>query len=341
MKYPLIFLLIILANPLSAQLKPDFLPEDVGTPGGQIVRCFCKPGVRNKSRSKGLELAYTNMWKGTFGDEEKNIVRPYTEFDNWSKFEVDLKGPILNKEGFKFLMGYKYTGEYFKMKSIGASFPETFRRLDNVTLKSSNISAIITKPVNERNYLAFRFRYTANGDYKGILDFSQRYAIYKAMGIFGFKVHDDFEWGVGLNYSKSFRQDNFLPFIVYNRTFVNDWGIEIAFPGYVYGRYNMSDRTILLLGTEYTSDSYRIDVPMPNDADLDYAFNQSALLFLVRWEQQIIPWIWGNIRAGYQMNFSTDFESKSTNTQTFLVDPSNSPIFEIGIFISPPEGAFK
>ena len=274
MKYTFIFLMFMLANPLSAQLKPDFLPEDVGTPGGQIVRCYCKPGVRNKSRSKGLEIAYTNMGKGTFTDEENSVTQPYTEFDNRYKYEVDLKGPILNKEGFKFLMGYKYEAEYFNISSVGKDYPETFQYLDKTTLKSGNISAIITKPINEKHYLAFRFRYTANGDFSGIMDFSQRYAIYKGMGVFGIKVHDDFEWGVGVNYSKSFRRSNILPFVVYNRTFVNDWGIEIAFPGYMYGRYNKSEKTIFLFGTEYTSDSYRIAVPMGSEPDLDYALNQ-------------------------------------------------------------------
>ncbi|MEZ4934702.1 MAG: DUF6268 family outer membrane beta-barrel protein [Saprospiraceae bacterium] len=341
MKYTLLILFIILNESLFAQLKPDFFPEDIGTPGGQIVRCFCKPGVRNKSRSKGLELAYTTRGKGTFGDEENNVERPYTDFDNWAKFEVDLKAPILNKSGFKFLMGYKYTGEFFNMSNIGVSFPETFQSLDKVTLKSSNISAIVTKPLDEKKYLAFRFRYTANGTYDGILNFDQKYAIYKAMGVFGLKKHDDFEWGFGLNFSKSFRRTNLLPFLVYNRTFINEWGLEIAFPGYVYGRYNMSSKTIFLIGTEYTSDSYRMDVTPASGGALDYALNHSEVLFLLRWEQEIVPWVWANVRAGFQMNFSTDFESKSVDTQSFMVDPSNSPFLEVGIFISPPDGAFK
>ncbi len=349
MKYTLLCLCVLMAGTIRAQLRPDFLPEDVGTPGGQIVRCYCKPGVRNKSRSKGLELAYTNMGRGTFTDEENSVTRPYTKFSNWSRFEFDLKGPVLNKQNFKFLVGYKYTGETFNINNFGNDFRPTFERLDRVTLKSSNISAIITKPINEKNYMAFRLRYTANGDFDGVMDFSQRYGIYKAMGVFGFKVHDDFEWGFGINYSNSFRDSNngsrrrtnILPFVIYNRTFVNDWGIEAAFPGYIYGRYNQGPNTIFLFGTEFSSDSYRIDVPLSNEPTLDYAINQSSLLFLARWEQQIVPWIWGNIKAGYQMSFSTDFESKAANTTTFLVDPSNSPIFEIGIFISPPDGAFK
>ena len=341
MKNILLLILLLFVETLFAQLKPDFFPEDVGTPGGQIVRCFCKPGVRNKSRSKGLELAYTTRGRGTFGDEENNVERPYTKFNNWSKFEFDLKAPVLNKQGFKFLVGYKYTGESFNMSRIGVSFPETFQHLENITLKTSNISAIITKPLNEKRYLAFRFRYSANGTYDGILNFDKRYAIYKAMGIFGIKKHDDFEWGVGLNFSRSFRRTNILPFIVYNRTFINEWGLEIAFPGYVYGRYNMSPKTIFLIGTEYTSDSYRMDVPLPNDAAYDFALNHSEVLFLLRWEQQIVPWVWTNVRAGFQMNFSTDFETKSVDTPEFMVDPSNSPFLEIGVFISPPDKMFK
>ena len=333
--------LLIVSDLTFAQLKPDIFPEDIGTPGGQIVRCFCKPGVRNKSRSKGLEIAYATRGSGTFGDEEDNVDPPYTEFGNWASFEFDLKGPVLNKEGFKFLVGYKYAGEIFDINNVGADFPETFQQLDNVTLKSGNISAIITKPLNERQYMAFRFRYTANGSFDGIMNFDQRYAIYKAMGVFGMKKHSDFEWGVGLSFSKSFRRTNILPFIVYNRSFINNWGIEAAFPGYVYGRYNLSDKTIFLAGTEYASSSYRMDVPVANDAPLDYALNHSELLFLFRWEQQIVPWVWTNVRTGFQMNFSTDFETKAANTQTFLVDPTNSLFFEIGIFISPPDGAFK
>ncbi len=341
MKYIFVFISLLITETLCAQLRPDLFPEDIGTPGGQIVRCYCKPGVRNKSRSKGLQITYSTIGSGTFEDEESGVEPPFSKYSNWGKFEYDLKGPVLNKESFKVLLGYKFAGERLSFDQVGDNYPETFRRIGKKTLKSSNISAIITKPLNERQYLAFRFRYTANGTYSGIMNFDQRYAIYKAMGVFGVKRNEDFEWGVGFSFSKSFRRTNYLPFVVFNKTFLNNWGIEAAFPGYVYGRYNLGAKSIFLMGTEYASSSYRLDVPLDDGTSLDYALNHSELLFLLRWEQQIVPWVWGNLRVGYQMNFSTDFETKAANTTNFMVDPTNSPFFEIGVFISPPADLFK
>ena len=88
---------------------------------------------------------------------------------------------------------------------------------------------------------------------------------------------------------------------------------------------------------EYGSSSYRFDLTTTGGEQFDYAFNHSELLTLLRLEQRFAPWVWGNLRFGYQTNFSTDFESKSLATPEFMVDPSNGLFFEIGIFISPPD----
>ncbi|HFA51292.1 MAG TPA: hypothetical protein ENJ95_19945 [Bacteroidetes bacterium] len=336
MKYILLLPLLMLGDFLFGQVKPDIFPEDIGTPGEQVVRCYCKPGVRNKSRSKGLELVYATRGGGTFESEDESIVAPFSRYKNWQRFELDLKAPVIRKEGFKLLLGYKYSAELFDFSNIGNDFPETFQELDRVTLKTSNLSVIVNRPLNESKYLAFRFRYSANGAYGGALNFASRNAIYKLTGVFGIKKSEDFEWGFGINFSKSFRQPNILPFVLYNRNFHNNWGLEAAFPGYVYVRYNLGPKTIFLVGTEYESKSYRMSVPLANDEQLDYALNHSELLGLLRMEQQVAPWVWANMRVGYQMNFSTDFEAKAANTNAFLVEPTNSVFFEVGIFISPP-----
>lgn len=317
------------------------MPEDLGTPGGGVVRCFCKPGVKNKSRSKGLELSYITRGSGTLENQGNQISEPFTTYDNWTKFEFDLKAPIINSSSFKLLVGYKYTSEKLNINNIGNDFSEIFNFLKNENLKSSNFSAIVTKPLNEKNYIAFRMRYTANGNYNGIFNFENENAIYKAMGVFGIKKREDFEWGIGINFSKSFRRTNVLPFIIYNRTFVNNWGIEAAFPGYLYMRYNYSPKSIFLMGTEYASDSYRVDGLELNNDPMDYAFNHSEILFLFRWEQKIVPWVWGNLRAGYQLNFSSDMEAKNSRTTAFQFDSTDTPFFEIGIFISPPNSVLK
>lgn len=336
MRQLLTLIALLLVESLFAQVKPDIFPEDVSVETIPI-RCFCKPGVRNKSRSKGMEIAYTSMGDGTFNDEEGSLSGNPSQFSRWSKFEFDLKAPVINRDRFKFLLGYKYTSEVFRLGRFGPDYTDTFKSLDETTLKGNSLSAIVTTPLNATKYLGFRLRYSAKGDFGGLMNFEERYAVYKALMVFGIKKNEDFEWGVGLNFSKSFRRTNILPFIIYNRNFLNSWGIETAFPGYFFGRYNLNQSSIMLFGMEYGSDSYRMDVTTTTGDVLDYALNHSELLFLLRLEQRFAPWVWGNLRFGYQMNFSTDFESKALNTTEFMVDPSNGLFFEIGVFISPPD----
>lgn len=339
MKISISVIFLLLAQNIFAQLKPDFFPEDV-SPEGIEVRCFCKPGVQNKSRSKGLEVSYGRLGKGTFKDEEGKFTAPLSEYKSWQRLKVSLKVPVVNKDNLKVLLGYKYRSESFDVSRFGGDFTEAFQGLDASNLKNVSLSAYITKPLNEKSYLAFRIRYTASGNYSGLMDFGSDYAIYKGLAFFGIKPSEDFEWGLGLNVSSSFRRTTVLPFFVYNRNFNERWGIESALPGYVLGRYNLGEKSILLFGFEYNSDSYRMKVNQTSNGVIDYALNHSEVHGLLRLEQQIAPWIWGNVKAGYQLNFSSDFESKSVNTTSFQVEPTDGFFFQIGVFISPPDHIF-
>jgi hypothetical protein len=328
--------LLLVQTVLTSQTKPEFFPEDISRDGLQ-VRCYCKPGVRNKSRSKGLEIAYTRLGSGTFEAEDNSVASPYSQYSNWERLKIGLKVPLVNKENLKILLSYKYFSESFSLSQYGIDFSETFQELNARRLKKNSIGAIITKPLNESKYLAFRFGYAADGNYSGLLNFKKDYAVYKALGLYGVKKNEDLEWGVGLSFSKSFRRTTILPFLLYNRNFNKHWGIESVFPAFVYGRYNFSPISILLFGFEYNSDSYRMKVDLPNNGLLDYGLNHSEVTGMVRLEQQITPWVWANVRVGYQMNFSTDFESKSLETIPFNVEPTGGLVFQIGLFISPPD----
>ena len=181
MKYLFLLITTFLTAAAFAQIKPDFFPEDV-SPENIETRCYCKPGVLNKSRSRGLEVAYSMRGGGEFTPEDFQPNGPPSTFDHLRRFEFDLKLPVIRTETFKLLLGYKYYSESYKLKSIGTDFGETFMELDRQHLKSSSLSVIASKPLNEKSYLAFRFRYSANGDYNGLIKFEKQYAVYKWLG---------------------------------------------------------------------------------------------------------------------------------------------------------------
>lgn len=337
MKYYFFTFLFFSGYATLAQVKPDLFPEDV-IENDLEARCYCSPGVYNKSRSRGVELAYGWMNGGIFNEQDFPFSNQLSKYDRLESLEFKLKAPLVLKDNFKLLVGYQHFSEFFNFQDIGADFNPVFSELNNKRLKSNSLSMIVSKPINETTYLAFRLKYTSSGDYDSHFSFDGRYAIYKFLGLYAFKPNEDLEWGIGLAVSKSFRRNNILPFILLNKNFNKHWGIESVLPGMIFGRYNFNPNNILLFGAEFNSESYRIDINEDSNLSLlDYAYNHSEVIISGNLEHRFTPWVWGSIKAGYQFNFSSEFEAKNYSTVEFNTNPTGAPFFIISIFISPPK----
>jgi hypothetical protein len=53
-------------------------------------------------------------------------------------------------------------------------------------------------------------------------------------------------------------------------------------------------------------------------------------------ERQIVPWVWLNIRAGFQFNLPTRFQPAEDGLPSYSAIPNSTPYLSAGIFISPP-----
>ncbi len=339
---PLICLLLFAARPVYGQVKPDYFPDDVDANiSSAAIRCYCKPGVRNKSRSKGLEIAYMRTGSGTYEPESDGQQTPYSSFKNWQGLTASLQAPVLNKPGIKLLVGYRYIAETVAFERIGANHQETFQSIDGKLLNSHSLSLMFSKSLNETEYLLLRLRNSANGNYRGLRLYDRRFNIHKVLAMYGKKPHEDLEWGLGLNFSYGFRNRvSLLPFVLYNRNFNEKWAIESALPAFIFVRRNLTMKTLLLGGVEYSGQSYRIDVN-PAPAPLDYAYNHAEILASVQLEQQLGEWLWLNFKVGYQHNLSSDFEDKNGLSPDFKVEPTNALFVHIGLFLSPPAHLVK
>lgn len=336
MKYHLFILLLLFGNSTFSQIKPSLFPEDL-LKNEIEARCYCSPGVYNKSKSRGIALSYGWMDGGTFNEQDFPFTNQLSKYDRLESLEFKLKAPVLLKENFKLLVGYQHFSENFSFNNIGLDFNPVFNELNNERLKSNSLSLIISKPINETKYLAFRFKYTASGDYNNLFSFNEKYAIYKFLGLYALKPNENLEWGVGLAVSKSFRRNNVLPFILFNKNFNKKWGIESVLPAMISVRYNLNPSNIVLAGIEYNSESYRIDInETSNPTLLDYAYNHSEVILSGRIEHRFFPWVWGSLKIGYQFNFSSEFEAKNISTDEFNTNPTGAPFFNFSIFISPP-----
>lgn len=327
---------------LTAQSRPGFLGEDNDENSGFNIECLCRPGVQNKSRSRGLEVSYLWNRGGEINPENQTFQGSPSIINNLENLIFNIKLPLVNSEGLKVLAGFNYRPEQYYFDRIGPDYEPVFQYLNERVLKNTGFEVFGVKSVNDKNYAVLRFKASFNGDYTGVVDFNGQYAIYNVTGLYGFKRSADLEYGFGLTFNQSFRATTLLPFFVYNRNFNERWGMESVLPALAVLRYNASPKTIFLGGFRYNSRSYALNVPDVNGPDpVQYAMNHSEIRVFLSAEQNIVPWIWLDAEAGYQINFSTDFEVDDFPENNFMVEPSNAPYLKLGIFISPPDSFLK
>lgn len=317
------------------------IAQDFPTP--IFGHAFCKSGVENAAPGRGLVIEYFLHPKynlqSNFGNpnrKEKNKV------DNKKFIEAKLKLPIINTDPFKMLIGFAHTYEKYDFEQIAPPDNYLFQAIDDISLRRTRASLILFKSLSYKNYLAIRLGASYNGNYSGLVDFERRYAVYRASAIYGFKKNPNKELAIGLTLNNSFNRTLILPFFLWNQTFNDKWGLSTILPLKINVRRNFKNNSLLLVGYEYWSSAYSMDIT-PNDQDFaeDFHFRSSAIHFSADYQKRLVSdWTWIGIKAGWAMNFDSRFTRTTTDT---VIDafPSNSFFISLSFFVSPPERVRK
>jgi len=349
MKVVLSCIFCTLAGWLLAQEPIYFLVADSSLVNGQEkgATTFCSPGILNKSRSRGVDIAFNLYNGGAVRPEEQAPTTLPGQLDALQSIILKVKVPIINKPGLKVLAGFNYSPEEYEFSMIPVSntfsiaspnYSDVFLDIHSRKLKHTGLGLYVLKPLDERRYLAFRGKVAFNGDYKGLIRFDDRYGSYSATIAYGIKKSEDLEYGFGVGINHNFRRTIALPFFIYNRNFNRRWGLEMVFPGYVNGRYNFNSKTLLLFGYEYQSRAYSLDVENRfTGTESVYHLSHGEVLLGASIERQIVPWVWVNLKAGFQVNQPIRFEAQAPDAMSYRARPANAPYLRFGIFISPPD----
>ena len=319
---------ILMTFSLSAQDISDNLTRET-------MSSLCKPGVVNKSPGKGLLVSY--MTYPNYQMSLPNDQTP-TEIQSNNRLLVKLKIPILNQPGLKLLVGGQYMSERFNLNHNNIDDFPLFNTLNSKKLKTTEGAVYLSKSINQQHFVTVKASARYSGDYDGFVSTNDRYAIYRVIGLFGIKKREDIEYGFGFLYSNGFRRTVALPFGFFNRTFNDKWGIELGIPVSLKARYNIQPGSLILLGADYASRSYSIDVnqPMPEI----YHFRRSAVEFSATWQQRFSDWTWLEFKVGYAKNLSSKARDVA-NEDEFQMPTSSGVFGSVSFFISPPDSACK
>jgi len=331
---------IVVLNNCVGQTKPIFFPDQINNAQGIHTECFCKSGVNNQSRSRGMEWSYLfqnrRRYKST---DEFQFTDPFTEIDLSIDWEFKVKIPVLNRDDVKLLVGYNHNEETYRLSQVGIDYSDVFQEFSQTRFKSNQLSTYFLKFYADQYFIA-SFKWSSNGNYNNFFSFDKRFDFFNIAAIWARKVTPDFEWGVGFRYGK--RLDNrhqLIPFVLLNRNFSDKWGVEAVLPAFVFFRNNINPNTNVLYGAELAGQSYVFQLPSTTFDTPSYIFDHSKVQLKVSLEQKIVDWVWLNIEAGYHLTFYSGFESE--NLSSFEVEPENHPFAKIGVFLSPPDKFLK
>jgi len=214
--------------------------------------------------------------------------------------------PVISKNNIIIQAGLIYFNsqyDYANPESIDHPLHQT---LHENGLNTIDAAVTVYKPYNENSFFLARIAAGTSGDYE-FGDFQpMKYNRYSVALLWGKKPNDYTQWAIGLSRTYRAGELNYLPVIMYNWTSVNrKWGVETLFPARGDLRYNFSPRSMLFAGFDLEGTSFRIG----NNDELEEPFNdlelrRSELRFRLKYERQLIGFIWISAKVGYRYNYS-------------------------------------
>ena len=327
---------------------PTAIDSARGAPDLGDKKQFANPSVLGMGPSKGLIVRYERM--PTFSVSSTAEVIGITNYSTEAtkNARLTIKGyiPAWNRPHLKVIVGLNYDREEFQFRNPPVGY-ELLDNIENKGLKSTGAQLAIIRPVDAVHWYLARVKGELAGDYNSGSELSTHsYLRYSAEAFYGWKRSPRFSWGVGFQYGYTFGRLSFYPAIIYNRTFSDHWGLEALFPARVTARYNASERSIFYAGYSVDGLNYLVHLRTPlvrqNQPDkialTSLELREIEVKFRLRWERELLPFLWLGAEAGYRYNYAFDaFDRTNADRERIIrTKLGGVPYASLELFAVPP-----
>ena len=286
----------------------------------ESAKRFASIKVSGKSPDKLISVGYdfqsgydmTADGFGTFAESTERV-------NHTQGIRLGANIPVISKNSIIVQTGLIYWNYKYDFENSDALSHPLHQTLNNNGLNTIDGAITVYKPLNETSFLLARFAAGMSGDYQ-FGDFQpMKYNRYSAALLWGKKPTDTKQWAVGVSRTYRAGELNYLPVFMYNWTSTNrKWGIETLFPARGDVRYNFSPRSMLFAGFDLEGTSFRIgnnnELPVPYN---DLEIRRSELRFRLKYERQLIGFIWVSAKVGYRYNYSFNVDRAENGDDFF------------------------
>jgi hypothetical protein len=283
----------------------------------QETKRFCTQKVRNLTPTKLYSIGYEVQ--GPF-DMSSKKGEPYQlagAFPNVQNSPDGVKVKALH--GLQLGVNYPIVSKSSVIISLMAQYAESrfivedpknyslYDALNRRGLRTGGVGLTMFKPLNEENFIIGQAQVDVNGNYF-LGDFNNalsRGTTVSWAAIFGWKKSDDLMWGLGFTQTYRGGEKLLIPIWYYNRTFNDNWGMEVLFPARIHGRYNFSPKSLLQFGYEIVGNSYLMQNVGGSDlGDFnDLRMRRSEVKIRAIYERSLKNFLWISAQAGVRYNY--------------------------------------
>ncbi len=302
---------------------------------------YCVPSVSGMPRSKALEFSYETVTQYPY--QANSGLSGLPALTNGSadekRFMVKVKFPVYIGESWKVAAGFQYFNEEFSFEGLDDPNFIVGDVLNERNLKSIGGRIYAVKAWRGKHYFALRAGADLNGDYTSESQPKSDYLRISVAPVFGLKKDANTLYGFGLAWGYNFGRPSLYPFLVYNKTFNDRWGLETMLPAKAAVRVNFSEKMMLYSGVQLEGASYTIDPQRPDlERYSSLRLQKSELRLFSNLEREIHDFLWVQFEAGVRFNYRFALTDNAIINPATLVEVSRQPAFYVrtGIFLVPP-----
>lgn len=314
------------------------------------IKTYCNNKVLNLSPTKLISLSYdfaaSNTWTTTAGDAYTNGTYPSTdtEFKQNHGLRIETNYPIVSTTK---LIVNAYLNYWESRYNADASESAIGALFDDAPLRTTALGALAFKPLDDRHFLIFQVEGSLNGNYNfGSISPDLGKMKVGGAALFGWKTNDRTNVAVGV--TRTFRGGRplHIPILMWNKTFNDNWGVEMLLPARAALRRNFSKRSIVMFGYELEGQSYHLqgrdgaDIsPLFGSAvgNNDWELRKSEIRARLSWDKSINGFIWFNAQVGAVVAYRMDIDREAGVSEPWLANEPQIPFYaRFGLqFVSP------
>jgi hypothetical protein len=300
-------------SPLNAQIDTNIVEEEDFSIYDDLeyvdesAKRFANVKVNGKSPDKLISVGYDFQGSYVMDAAAYGIYNASSQTVSATHgLRLSANIPIISKNSIIIQGGLQYWNTQYNFENASQLTHPLHKALSDNGLNNMELSTSVYKPLNETSFLLGRVAAAMSGDYTLSKFQPLNYNRYSIALLWGKKPNESKQWAIGLSQTYQAGELNYLPIIMYNWTSSNrKWGIESLLPARGDVRYNFSQRSMLFLGFDLEGTSYRFGNQNELAAPLnDLEIRRSELRPRLKYERQIVGFVWMSAAVGYRINYS-------------------------------------